>query len=917
MKKRILFLLLTVSLVLGMFPMTGMAASQDAQNCEKLGILKGTDSQKGVDDEYLSLDTQRYQAVVIMARLLGMEDQIDAMPVDAPNFTDAEGQSGYVKKVMAFAKAHPELGFIGYEDGSFHSEEVLTAQQAYKVLLVVLGNVENQDFTWNQVFSFAGEQGLTQLSNSSTITNANLATALIEALKANMATGGKTLAEKLVDLGVIEGKLVGEIGILDEPVPLAEKKEEKPAAGGGGGPGSGSGGSPNGSNGDNNDNGDDNTLDVVLTGVTLTAETVRSGDTLTVTTSPSNASIASYIWYTVDSTEKETAIPGATGNSFVVTDAQIGYKIKVVVTEKSGTATKTASAGIVQKVQDNTPAVLEAYSVINSAAWAANGDDTVLSISYLVDGSSITLDAIPTVLLQDIKDNPPALYQLTINEINGKIEKVTRIDDTAKEVIVYGVEVIAIDNFNLFVSLSNDDYKIPVQSDAVVYQAAWNPLSSLYEYTQSDGMISINPTSLVWVYDTKQDDDKDKVATVVIWADQDNLREVDKPSSGGGSNNSDVETFGVIYALEEGSIFNNAKVMMVGQDNKYKKWLLAKASKVNIYNSDKSSSGIDITDNASFKSIYSKVVPNAALVSYKLNSNDEIIQLDMAHDAKVYVNSKTLLTDKTRSKSYTIASDAAVFFYRADTDPADIADISVVSLDDINFTDMEQKYSDGVAGQYILNSAGDEVVAILLLDLSSDERKDVYGVINSVMWVKIGSNTVQRIKGYVDGDYVTFESTTGTPAIDLSNAAPALYLLTQNATNGKVRYAAKVTVDDAEVIVFGAEAADKSPGDAYYNNIINLQGGYRIPVQSDVLVYKAEWDSASGLYKYTKSSGIISIEPNSLIWAYDTKDDEDKNGAATVVIWAGPNDLRPSDRPSSGGSGGGVGFPGGNNSGVI
>jgi hypothetical protein len=172
--------LLVIALIVGMFPAAAVAIPMDAQNMAGLGILRGVDAARGVDEAYLAMDTQRYQLVVIMARLMGMEAQLDQTNPNAPSFTDTAGKSEFVRKVMAFAHANPELGFIGYPDGSFRGLEQATAQQIYKVLLVVAGYVENVDFNWGQVFNFAAARGMTQLNGFGAMTKSNMATALTE-----------------------------------------------------------------------------------------------------------------------------------------------------------------------------------------------------------------------------------------------------------------------------------------------------------------------------------------------------------------------------------------------------------------------------------------------------------------------------------------------------------------------------------------------------------------------------------------------------------------------------------------------------------------------------------------------------------------------------------------------------------------
>ncbi|MCL1808842.1 MAG: hypothetical protein FWG42_03625 [Clostridiales bacterium] len=254
MKKRILLVLLSVVLVVGLMPtatfasMSASAANaipKDAQTCADIGILKGEDA--GVTEEYLNLATVRYQLVVILARLTGIEDQIDEADPGAPSFADAAGQSEYVRKVMVFAKNNPQLGFIGFEDGTFRPQEQATTQQLYKVFLVILGYTEGSDFTWGQVFSKAEQSGMTRLANFGNITNTNLATGLCEILRAKMQDGSGTLAASLSENGVLSQDAVEKSGVLksdyfaaqitEGETPLAPTPTSTGGSGGGGGGG--------------------------------------------------------------------------------------------------------------------------------------------------------------------------------------------------------------------------------------------------------------------------------------------------------------------------------------------------------------------------------------------------------------------------------------------------------------------------------------------------------------------------------------------------------------------------------------------------------------------------------------------------------------------------------------------------------
>ncbi|HRX42321.1 MAG TPA: hypothetical protein P5315_06055, partial [Clostridia bacterium] len=198
--KKILSVILTVALMSAFLVVpVNAAVSQDAQICEDLNVLRGDGS--GVTEEYLSKLTNRSQGAKILLRLMGLEDEADSYSGTA-TFIDAADATAYWQPMLAYLKANPGVGFQGYPDGTFAPNKVMTAQEIYKVLLVSLGYVENVDFTWDQVFTFAAGKGLTALNGVGQITNDHLATALVEALEATKADGQK-LVSFLIDEGVV------------------------------------------------------------------------------------------------------------------------------------------------------------------------------------------------------------------------------------------------------------------------------------------------------------------------------------------------------------------------------------------------------------------------------------------------------------------------------------------------------------------------------------------------------------------------------------------------------------------------------------------------------------------------------------------------------------------------------------------
>ncbi|MDO8685857.1 MAG: esterase, partial [Clostridiales bacterium] len=165
--------LLAVIIVVAMMATLGLPAlaaeMTDAEICKTIGILKGSGT--GVDADYLAADTTRLQAVILTLRFMGKE--ADALAYEGTDsFSDAAdvwwagGQ-----KILAYLKANPDLGWIGYTDGTFKPTSVASAKMIYKVLLVALGYVEGVDFTWANVLSFAASKGLFKVADKDMMSN--------------------------------------------------------------------------------------------------------------------------------------------------------------------------------------------------------------------------------------------------------------------------------------------------------------------------------------------------------------------------------------------------------------------------------------------------------------------------------------------------------------------------------------------------------------------------------------------------------------------------------------------------------------------------------------------------------------------------------------------------------------------------
>ncbi len=192
------------------------ALSADAKACSDIGMLTGDGT--GVTAAYTATQPARIQALVMILRLKGVLAAAQATPVTAANFSDVT--KDWQKPLTAYAKAHPELGFVG-SNGKFDPDSAIDAKQYYSVMLTALGY--SGDYTWATVLSKAASVGLTKNLDVSKFTVNDLAVATVETLKATVKGSDKTLVATLADADSAFAAKAIAAGFVTTPATLAVK----------------------------------------------------------------------------------------------------------------------------------------------------------------------------------------------------------------------------------------------------------------------------------------------------------------------------------------------------------------------------------------------------------------------------------------------------------------------------------------------------------------------------------------------------------------------------------------------------------------------------------------------------------------------------------------------------------------------
>ncbi|HHW32496.1 MAG TPA: hypothetical protein GXX20_12645 [Clostridiaceae bacterium] len=220
--KKLLAVIIAVALMATMMVPAFAAETElsDVEICELLGMLKGEG--QGVTEEYLAKPTYRIQAAIMFLRLQGLEDEALAFK-GTENFDDAEEIWEGGRAILAYLKANPELGWQGVGDNKFEPLVTIDAKSYYKVMLEALGYKQGVDFEWSEVLDFAAEIGLVKLADVEELTNADVASATVEALLAKVKDQDITLIEKLVADGVISEEAAIEAGLVAEELAVEAK----------------------------------------------------------------------------------------------------------------------------------------------------------------------------------------------------------------------------------------------------------------------------------------------------------------------------------------------------------------------------------------------------------------------------------------------------------------------------------------------------------------------------------------------------------------------------------------------------------------------------------------------------------------------------------------------------------------------
>lgn len=154
MKGRLFAIVLVVMLLTTSLPFA-TSVEEQALALSQLGILRGDGTGFKLDQ-----NLTRAEALAFISRVKGEELTLNSLYTtnNETKFKDNVKDQWYTR----YINYGVATGLVnGYTDGTFKPQGQLTDKAFIKLLLVALGYTYDADFTWDTVYTFAVEKGLT------------------------------------------------------------------------------------------------------------------------------------------------------------------------------------------------------------------------------------------------------------------------------------------------------------------------------------------------------------------------------------------------------------------------------------------------------------------------------------------------------------------------------------------------------------------------------------------------------------------------------------------------------------------------------------------------------------------------------------------------------------------------------------
>ncbi|MCR4707162.1 MAG: S-layer homology domain-containing protein [Clostridiales bacterium] len=196
--KKAIILLIVLGFCLGL-ALPAFAADEESQAAAEelyeLGLFSGVGTNEdGTPDFDLDREPTRNEAVTMLVRLLGKEEEALAGTWDTP-FTDV---AGWAKPYVGYAYANGLTK--GTEETTFGGSSTVSATQYLTFVLRAMGYVSGTDFQWNRAWELSDAIGMTDgryNADSGSFLRGDVAIISWNALRVPLKGGSETLLEYL------------------------------------------------------------------------------------------------------------------------------------------------------------------------------------------------------------------------------------------------------------------------------------------------------------------------------------------------------------------------------------------------------------------------------------------------------------------------------------------------------------------------------------------------------------------------------------------------------------------------------------------------------------------------------------------------------------------------------------------------
>ncbi|MFZ5353377.1 MAG: S-layer homology domain-containing protein [Bacillota bacterium] len=215
-KKILASILAALMLIIGIVPAFAgnLTVDNKADALNKLDILRGTNNS-------YELDTQmtRAMAAAFVVRMLGKEQEVmyNSSKYIYTDFSDVPSTEWYAPYVGYCS----QNGIIGGYQGKYNPNDMITEKAFLKILLGVIGYLQDVDFSWDEVYKTAYEKGIVTPIGYKNKVNDNVnykrslaVEAMYNTLTLTKKDTDKTVIQNLIDLEAVPEALAINLGLI-------------------------------------------------------------------------------------------------------------------------------------------------------------------------------------------------------------------------------------------------------------------------------------------------------------------------------------------------------------------------------------------------------------------------------------------------------------------------------------------------------------------------------------------------------------------------------------------------------------------------------------------------------------------------------------------------------------------------------